>query len=1125
MSSVLKVPCLGRPFNLGMLYDAHSDSIIPGKSLWNATVLKSALQTTQQPSSNFEIIAEDTISKKSSSLGVEANLKLSLLGGMVNVSGAAKYLDDKKTSEQQARVTLKYSSTTHFEQLTMEQLGDIQHPQVLKDYHATHVVIGISFGSDAFFVFDRTLRTSEKLHSIHGNVEAQISWIPIQGNALIDMEEEDKADTQKLQCKFYGDVIIPSPPSTFDEAVKVYKDLPRLLENKSVPKIAHLHPLSDLDGKPLQIVCWITSNLIAKVEEIMESLHKMEMRTNDLMKHDICSKFVDIGNQFSKLSALIKRCQLSFSKDLAQLLPRIRSSKAEESELADLISSVHVSPFNFKEMERYLQGKARGMQQLAQVVKNTSKDSKVQCVFPDSECSLVTLTMDDDIEQVVCFAVNVTSDTSPYIENLEYYLRTKQCKPKASKEWYDNPHVTKMLKKKSKQFTQMTQMKSFCSKSVAFVVTDRNEETDSTGPTIIRFISGVPEYLEPPEKPGKPTVEKVTADSIDLRWTEPVEGAESVTSYRVLYRLREDDSEIHSIDTKDRQLQVHVENLLPGKEYHFTVQAVSNDIASIESDPCCVTTDKAKRLAEVIKKQSRKIESGKPEVYALPLHETHADKEVGLYKYVVGKPKTNATATKSERVLMVVGATGAGKSTLINGIANYVLGVTWNDNYRFKVVIDEGRRSQAESQTRNISAYTFHSIDNMSYDLTIVDTPGFGDTGGIERDKDIAAKIKKFFSGTSRGGIDTLHGIGFVAQASLPRLTPTQKYIFNAVLLIFGKDIVDNIFLLVTFADAKEPPVLAATKAADIPYKESFPFNNSALFASNEASRTGLAFNAMFWDMGYKSFESFFQHFSRAECRSLALTRAVLKEREQLENLVPKMQEQVKIGLSRLDVIQQEEKIIKQHEADILANKDFNYELDVPKFNKIPKPNTVTTTCLVCNFTCHDSCAYSNDSDKRSCCAIDHEGYCTACPKKCCWTKHANLPYHIEYYTVKEPKTYKHKKDAFENAKTGKQKYEEMVAQKKKELQDLQVAVFSLIEDVTNSINRLDEIALKPNPLTEIEYLDLLIQSEEEEGKPGWQKRIKQYKKIRGEAEMLKKLPQAAKAQSKTSSSWWKFWE
>ena len=33
-------------------------------------------------------------------------------------------------------------------------------------------------------------------------------------------------------------------------------------------------------------------------------------------------------------------------------------------------------------------------------------------------------------------------------------------------------------------------------------------------------------------------------------------------------------------------------------------------------------------------------------------------------------------------------------------------------------------------------------------------------------------------------------------------------------------------------------------------------------------------------------------------------------------------------------------------------------------------------------------------------------------------------------------------------------------------------------------MQRLDEIALKPNPLSEVEYIDLLIESERQEAKP-----------------------------------------
>ena len=94
--------------------------------------------------------------------------------------------------------------------------------------------------------------------------------------------------------------------------------------------------------------------------------------------------------------------------------------------------------------------------------------------------------------------------------------------------------------------------------------------------------------------------------------------------------------------------------------------------------------------------------------------------------------------------------------------------------------------------------------------------------------------------------IDQFHGIGFVAQSSLARLTPTQKYIFDAILSIFGKDICNNIFLLTTFADGQKRPLLDAVKAAGVPYQDYYRFNNSALFAG--AMNDG--FVKMFWRVG-----------------------------------------------------------------------------------------------------------------------------------------------------------------------------------------------------------------------------------------------------------------------------------
>ena len=94
---------------------------------------------------------------------------------------------------------------------------------------------------------------------------------------------------------------------------------------------------------------------------------------------------------------------------------------------------------------------------------------------------------------------------------------------------------------------------------------------------------------------------------------------------------------------------------------------------------------------------------------------------------------------------MVVGATGARKTTLINGMANYILGVKWEDQYRFKLISE--KTDQTKSQTKCITAYTFYKDigSPLPYTRSVNDPPGFGDTGGLERDKQIK-QIKDFFS-------------------------------------------------------------------------------------------------------------------------------------------------------------------------------------------------------------------------------------------------------------------------------------------------------------------------------------------------------------------------------------------
>ncbi|XP_038574884.1 uncharacterized protein si:ch73-170d6.2 [Micropterus salmoides] len=532
------------------------------------------------------------------------------------------------------------------------------------------------------------------------------------------------------------------------------------------------------------------------------------------------------------------------------------------------------------------------------------------------------------------------------------------------------------------------------------------------------------------------------------------------------------------------------------------------------------------RLADAVKQKSTllKAQSGPLSVYKIHLKHEQI-KVFGCRSFSFGKE-----SAKRNRTIMVLGATGAGKSTLINGMINYILGVEWEDSYRFKLVDEDQSKSQAESQTSEVTVYKInhHEGFKTEYSLTIVDTPGFGDTRGIERDRQITEQLRNLFS--AELGVSEIDAVCFVAQASLPRLTPTQKYVFDSILSIFGKDVAENIRILVTFADGQRPPVLEAINASGVPCPKTrdglpvhFKFNNSALFADNKSSAAGSrsgddededgGFDQMFWNMGTKSMKRFFAALNLIETKSLTLTKEVLRERQQLENSVENLQEQVKVQLAKLEEIKETSEILKEHEAEISRNENFEFEVTVKKpFQKdISGTGNYITNCQQCHVTCHYPCAYANDADKRECAAMGSDGCCTECPGKCFWSVHFNQKYKWEYKEVKEKRTVNELKEKYLKASEAKRPFEALIDKLKAEYNRVQAEVVKLIKKSSECLNRLKEIALKPNPLSTPEYIDMLIEGEKSEAKQGWKKRVLSLITMREKAECMAKIERGEK--------------
>ena len=646
---------------------------------------------------------------------------------------------------------------------------------------------------------------------------------------------------------------------------------------------------------------------------------------------------------------------------------------------------------------------------------------------------------------------------------------------------------------------------------------------------------------------GNKTSENLEKKEDDVSLHSPEDGQVCTMKNQIQDRLRHLDevalkpNPLTQVEYLERLIKSETQDARPGYQQRLylyeeaKLQAEIYSSRNITDLPERAVPARPPRLAETMLQKSKKMSNGPPPVYLLAT-KTKLNQDKGrIAKKSIGSPSGVCDGGK-EKVLMVVGATGAGKTTLINGMINYILGVEWADKFRYKLVVEDSKVSQAFSQTRDITAYTIYPMKGsaISYTFTIIDTPGFGDTGGLKRDKEITNQIKEFFSIPPPDGIDHLDCIGFVTQASLARLTPTQEYIFDSILSVFGKDVVKSIFMLVTFADGQQPPVMEAINNAKIPAQKFYKFNNSALYA-NDFKEIEEGFDAMFWRMGARSFEKFFLEFEKTDSVSLQLTQEVLKERHQLQTIIEGLNPQITEGLNKIEEMRQEEAVLKKHEADIEANRSFTYpvEITVPVETRLEGTGRHTTTCLRCNYTCHKDCTIANDEKKFRCLAMDDKGKCKICTQHCKWSEHRNLPYVIEYRKETQMRTSDDLKKKYESAMSGKTRVKGMIGKLEEYLMLVHTKVLEMIVKAQQSIRRLDEIALKPNPLTQIEYLELLIESEKNEAKDGWKQRVQYYEEAKRQAEMLAKVKdvKAAEKQIKEKASsgekWYsrfKFW-
>uniref|UniRef100_A0A3Q1GRW0 Stonustoxin subunit alpha-like n=1 Tax=Acanthochromis polyacanthus TaxID=80966 RepID=A0A3Q1GRW0_9TELE len=450
---------LGRPFTLGMLYDRRRDELIPGFTLWDENTLKPNIVETCQHSSRSEITASDSIESKSSLLDVDASLKASFLSGLIEVGGSAKYLNDKKKSKNQSRVTLQYKVTTNFQQLSMTNISSMSPKQigVIEKSSATHVVTGILYGANAFFVFDSEKLDDSSVQDIQGSMKAVIKKIPsfnIDRKIGIKLTEEEKNTTDKFTCKFYGDFILDDNPATFTDAVKTYIQLPKLLGEKYenvVPLKVWVMPLKMLHTKAPKVITGITVGLVRRAQDALQDLHHLEICCNDILNDKVVKAFPNIQEKWSTFQKLCMCFRSALQETIAKKLPSIRAGEEDEKELEKVFDDKDKSPFSHQKLTKWIEDMEREVNVIRSCVEVMEG---IKIISNQSELDRVVL--DPKVEDVLCFVFTSLEPADPYLQEMSEYLDSVKLEGSGGvllptqDQWFFSDEVIKEMRQKAR---------------------------------------------------------------------------------------------------------------------------------------------------------------------------------------------------------------------------------------------------------------------------------------------------------------------------------------------------------------------------------------------------------------------------------------------------------------------------------------------------------------------------------------------------------------------------------------------------------------------------------------------------------------------------------------------------
>ena len=362
---------LGRILSLGDLYDARKDAAA-GVNIFNGPLPATIIESTDNANLQVGYEITDRISEKFRKLSVNAELQLSVLAGMVNLQGSAKYLKEEKQSAKAGRINLLYSITTKLEKINIcnLELKEIIDLDAIECFEATHIVVGIYWGANCVITSEYANQENKKQTEVDGLLKLAADKITygVKGEGQGNYEDGDNEDTKNFG--FHGNCDVATDedlPTTLPQVIDFVKKLPKLVgkdnNGKGKPLSYVLLPISSVIKyfKYEKQIDFVLKQLkdasVLRFVHLFEEISLLRQQINDFHQDVQLNSSYFSDQEFQAVTKLKNNFSLTESdlrSELTETLVDVRSGKIEASKLDALIKEFEEKEFSPVKVQGYL---------------------------------------------------------------------------------------------------------------------------------------------------------------------------------------------------------------------------------------------------------------------------------------------------------------------------------------------------------------------------------------------------------------------------------------------------------------------------------------------------------------------------------------------------------------------------------------------------------------------------------------------------------------------------------------------------------------------------------------------------------------------------------------------------